>query len=219
MELTQPRPKKCGLSESLPLPVILKKDNTISKIKGVYNGLSVVIENRENMKSIVSMGYFGKANLSRSYPLFINDDKIEIIRQRQFNRRRFWGKSLSTKESKQVVVVADSDDEKDYFTNLKPVYEIDQSGTKETVWLSPEEAFFLMEAVGCFEIYYENENLSPEKCWELFSEANKYFQLNYIAYHHFRAKNWVVKPGIKFGGDYCKFFFVIVYIFYMLNVF
>lgn len=214
MELVQPRPKKCGLPENLPLPIILKKDNTIYKIKGVYNGVSVIVENREDMKNIVSMGYFGKANLSRSYPQFIHDEKVEIIRQRQYDRRKAWGDSLTSKESRQVLVVPDSDDEyEDYFTNLKPVFQIDQSSTKEAVWLSPEEAFFLLEAVGCFEIYYENVLISPEKCWDMFSEANKYFQFNYVAYHHFRGKNWVVKPGIKFGGDYCKFHYVVKFLF------
>lgn len=206
MELFQPRPKKCGLPENLPLPIVLKKDNTISKIKGVYNGVSVIIENNDDMKNIVSMGYFGKANLSRSYPQFIQDNKVQIIRQRQYDRRKVWGESSSTKDINKVIVVPDSDDEQeDYFTNLKPIFQIDRSSTKETVWLCPEEAFFLSEAVKCFDIFYENQILSPEQCWDVFSQANKYFQFNYVAYYHFRAKNWVVKPGIKFGGDFCKF--------------
>lgn len=206
MDLILPRSKKCRLQTNLPLPIVLKKDNTICRIKGTYNGVSVVMENADDMKNIISMGYFGKANLSRSYPQFMQADKIEIVRQRQYIRRKIWGESLSTKESKQVIVVPDSDGEENegYFSNLKPEYQIDHSGIKETVWLSPEEAFFLSEVVKCFDIFYENKILPPDKCWHTFSESNKYFQFNYVAYYHFRAKHWVVKPGIKFGGDYCK---------------
>lgn len=208
MDLIQPRPKKCKLPNNLPLPIILKKDGTICKTKGVYNGISVIIDNEADMKNIISMGYFGKANLSRSFPQFAHGDKVEIIRKRQYNRRKAWHKSTS--ESKQVIVIPDSDDEtlEDYFTNLKPEYEIDHSGIKETVWLTPEEAFFLCEAVTCLDIHHGNEKLQPEKCWDIFSQSNKYFQFNYVAYSYFRAKNWVVKPGIKFGGDYCMNFSV-----------
>lgn len=205
MNLVQQKPKKCGLPENIPLPVLLKKDNTVYKFKGVYNDVSVILENRDDMKNIISMGYFGKANLSRSYPTF-SQEKVEIIRQRQYDRRKIWGKSLNAKQNKKVIVIDDSDEEQqNYFTHLQPKFEIDSSGIMEKVWLSPEEAFFLCESVKCLDIFYKKELLSCEKCWDIFSLANKYFQTNYVAYFHFRAKNWVVKPGIKFGGDYCKF--------------
>ncbi|XP_071447517.1 uncharacterized protein Tsen2 [Hetaerina americana] len=28
------------------------------------------------------------------------------------------------------------------------------------------------------------------------------FEISYAVYHHFRSKRWVVKPGIRFGGDF-----------------
>lgn len=215
MELILPKPKKCRLSANLPLPIVLKKDSSVSRFKGIYNGVSVIIENKDDMKKIISMGYFGKANLSRSYPQFAQE-KVEIIRKRQYDRRKLWGESLTKKECKKVIVVPDSDEEHldEYFTNLKPKFEIICSDIQEVVWLCPEEAFFLCEAVKCCDVYIENELLSLEKCWDIFSSANKYFQSNYVAYHYFRSKNWVVKPGLKFGGDYCELitqtFFILI---------
>lgn len=205
MDLNCARPKKCRLTQNISLPIILNKDESLLKFKGVYNGVSVIIEDDLEMKKIVSMGCFGKANLSKSYPSFKQNEKVAIIRQRQYSRRKVWGELLTPKQSKQIIVVPDSDEEQEYLTNLKATYHIDSSNLKEKVWLTPEEAFFLNEVVSCLDIYYKGEILPSQMSWDIFSESNKYFQFDYIAYSHFRAKNWVVKPGIKFGGDYCKF--------------
>lgn len=207
MELIEPRPKKhCKFHQNFHLPVILKKDGTLYKFKGIFNDFCVVIENEEDMKNIISMGYFGKANLSRSYPQF-NQTKTEIIRERQYNRRKDWVEKFPKKTMKnKVIVVPDSDEEKgDYVTNLQPQYQIDESNIKENVWLGLEEAFFLASAIKCLDIYYEGKCLSMKETWAIFSGDSQFIQ-NYVVYYHFRAKNWVVKPGIKFGGDFCKLF-------------
>ncbi|KAJ8931091.1 hypothetical protein NQ314_016041 [Rhamnusium bicolor] len=204
MELNPPRPKKyCRLPPNLQVPVILKRDDTLVKFKGNFNGFSVVIENEEDMKNVISMGYFGKANFSRSYPQF-SQNKTEIIRDRQYERRKDWAKSCpGTKHAKKVIVVPDSDEEtEDYFTNLKPEYQIDASSLKETVWLSLEESFFLTNAINCLDIYQEKKLLSPGESWKLFAETDSHFMQSYIPYYYYRMKNWVVKPGIKFGGDF-----------------
>ncbi|KAJ8915013.1 hypothetical protein NQ315_015987 [Exocentrus adspersus] len=203
MELTEPRPKKkCRLTENLPLPMIFKKDGTLRQFKGEFNGFSVVVEDEEDMKHLISMGYFGKANLSRSYPQF-NQSKTEIIRERQYCKRKELAEKFSDKKSrKKVIVVPDSDEDEDYFTNLQAKYQIDESGIKETVWLGLEEAFFLAGAVNCLNIYYQGRCLGLDEAWSLFTTNDSNFIYNYVVYYYFRAKNWVVKPGIKFGGDF-----------------
>ncbi|XP_048345663.1 tRNA-splicing endonuclease subunit Sen2 isoform X2 [Sphaerodactylus townsendi] len=75
--------------------------------------------------------------------------------------------------------------------------------------LSPEEekeyekshAFFLVYALGCLSIYYNEAPLSILKLWELFSEAQPNFRATYMAYHYFRCKGWVPKVGLKYGTD------------------
>ncbi|XP_018576539.1 tRNA-splicing endonuclease subunit Sen2 isoform X2 [Anoplophora glabripennis] len=203
MELIEPKPKKhCRLPQNIPLPVILKKDGTLYKFKGIFNDFCVIVEDEQDMKNIISMGYFGKANLSRSYPQF-NQSKTEIIRERQYKRRKDWAKKNSNKKSKKkVIVVPDSDEEKYYFINLQPQYQIDESNVKETVWLSLEESFFLSSIVKCLHVYYEGKSLRIDEMWTMFSATDPHFIQNYIVYYHFKAKNWVVKPGIKFGGDF-----------------
>ncbi|CAG9824840.1 unnamed protein product [Phaedon cochleariae] len=203
MELMEPKKKKyCKLPKKVSLPITLKKDGTIHKIQGIFNGFSVTVNDEEDMKNIISMGYFGKANLSRNYPQFSSNSKVEILRYRQYERRKHWGTKGDNGALKKVIVVPDSDSDDDFFTNLKPQYQIDKSGIRESVWLSLEEAFFLLHSVGCLDIREGNDYLNASDCWKLFSETDAQFKYNYIVYYYFRAKNWVVKPGIKFGGDY-----------------
>ena len=38
--------------------------------------------------------------------------------------------------------------------------------------------------------------------WERFRAADPRFPALYRTYHHFRAKGWVVKGGVKFGADF-----------------
>lgn len=38
--------------------------------------------------------------------------------------------------------------------------------------------------------------------WERFLAVDSRFPALYRAYHHFRAKGWVVRRGVKFGADF-----------------
>lgn len=206
MELTEPKPKKhCKLPINLPLPVVLRKDGAIKRFSGYFNGFSVILDNQEDMKTMISMGYFGKASFSRSYPQFT---KAKIIRQRQFsNRKACFDKFSQKSKPDKVITVPDSDSEnEDYFTNLQPKYEIDYSCLKENVWLGLEEAFFLASTVKCLDVSYHDEKLSIESLWALFGKTDPHFIRNYAVYFYYRGKNWVVKPGIKFGGDFSKIY-------------
>lgn len=107
-----------------------------------------------------------------------------------------------------VVIVPNSDSEDDnYFANFKPKYCINKILLQEKLMLTLQEAFYLMYGLGCLQIVnLENNILNIEDCWNLFSESESNFVHKYVVYHYFRSKGYVVKPGIKFGGDYCKFF-------------
>ncbi|XDC85262.1 hypothetical protein R6Z07F_016435 [Ovis aries] len=71
----------------------------------------------------------------------------------------------------------------------------------EYLQLSLEEAFFLVYALGCLSIYYEKEPLTIMKLWNAFTTVQPTFRTTYMAYHHFRSKGWVPKPGLKYGTD------------------
>jgi len=68
-----------------------------------------------------------------------------------------------------------------------------------------EEAFFLSYTLECLEMRKENGSLiSIVECWKQFNGLKKNFPYFYAAYHYYRSKGWVVKPGQQYGGDYGK---------------
>lgn len=198
MELKEPRAKKQKRKDAA-------EDTSQTKVTGYFNGFSVVLEITKDAHTIVDFESFGKGSLSRGLPGYHED--VPIIRKRQFSRRKEWAQKFScSKKTKKVIVVPDSDSENEtYFQNLKPEFQLDSSGLEETINLTMTEAYFLLKYKKCLDIIHSNEIMSPEKCWETFRELDSYFVQDYICYHHFKSKNWVVKPALKFGGDYCKF--------------
>ena len=108
-----------------------------------------------------------------------------------------------------VFIFPNSDsEEENYFANMKPKCCLNKVKLREKLMLTPQEAFFLLYGLGCLQIVnLDNTLLNVEKCWDLFVTADKKFENKYIVYHYYRSKGYVVKPGIKFGGDFCKDFF------------
>ncbi|KAF5285920.1 hypothetical protein FQA39_LY04381 [Lamprigera yunnana] len=199
MELKEARKKKHSKVKAVSFLTLF--DN--KRFSGYFNYISVVISNESEMQELHTNGCFGKANFSRSYPTsLLNENRGEIVRKRVYDRRKEWGSKNSTKDVKKLIVVPDSESDDDYFTDLKPQYNIDRSKIKEVLNLSLDEAFFLNNFVKCLDILYEGKVMEKNDVWALFKQTDRYFTQNYLVYHYFRSKNWVVKPGIKFGGDF-----------------
>lgn len=89
---------------------------------------------------------------------------------------------------------------------------------KEHLQLAPQEAFFLVFALGVLKVV-DNTTQETLSTMDLLSllRQNSYFPprsldqlqpddpflIQYVVYHHFRSLGWVTRPGIKFGCD-CK---------------
>ncbi|XP_047031584.1 tRNA-splicing endonuclease subunit Sen2 [Helicoverpa zea] len=103
-----------------------------------------------------------------------------------------------------VVIVPNSEsEEENYFANMKPKCCLNKVKIQEKLMLTPQEAFFLLYGLGCLQIVsLDNTLLNIEKCWDIFTTADSKFVNKYVVYHYYRSKGYVVKPGIKFGGDY-----------------
>lgn len=66
-----------------------------------------------------------------------------------------------------------------------------------------EEAFFLCYTLECLDIRKENGSvLNVHECWKRFNCLKKDFAYHYAVYHYYRSKDWVVKSGWKYGGEY-----------------
>ncbi|XP_011547909.3 uncharacterized protein LOC105380109 isoform X2 [Plutella xylostella] len=103
-----------------------------------------------------------------------------------------------------VVIVPNSDSEgENYFENFKPKVSVNRVKLQEKLMLTLQEAFFLVYGLGCLQVVdSESKFLNVDQCWSLFCETDKHFVPKYVAYHYFRSKGYIVKPGLKFGGDY-----------------
>lgn len=194
MQLREPKRKKFT-------PLTSKTAaNTKTQLQGTFNGFCVVVEATQEAKDFLIASGCGKPNLSRSYKCL--NRGTEIIRKRQLERRKIFCDKNNKVEK--VIVIPDSDSEtEDYFKNeIKPVYQLDTSGLNEKIHLELAEAYFFQNHTSCLTIQKNGFALNAEQCWDEFRTNDRYFTQNYICYHHFRRKNWIVKPSLKFGGDY-----------------
>ncbi|KAG8248182.1 tRNA-splicing endonuclease subunit Sen2 [Homalodisca vitripennis] len=308
MELREPKRKRVGnhIKPQQPFPILIESESGIpvdSDLWPVYignfTGDCVIICNPEEMKSLYTMGFFGKGSLSRGYPSFglIKKGIPPIIKERQWQRRKSWidkmkknlsdtfkqvnditntsgdvyegeksgeqiklgtndvspmdvdstiSESCVVKEcdvqnsdsdvkdsdipdsdahpdklkdmnvrdcevtefdfTDKVLVLADSDDDDIEKVLRDPQPHIEDEKIKtvvETLNLTLEEAFFLSYALGCLQVIdLSGQTMSLKKMWHTFCQIKPDFIESYVAYHHFRAKGWVVKSGFKFGGNF-----------------
>lgn len=69
-----------------------------------------------------------------------------------------------------------------------------------------EEAFFLHHSLKCLRIMdLDNCELKTVDILNKFCSVKPDFIIKYVSYVFLRSKNWIVKSGLKFGGDFCKF--------------
>jgi len=69
--------------------------------------------------------------------------------------------------------------------------------------LSLEEAFFLSYGLGCFVVKdTDGDGIGVCELWKQCVALSTEFISKYAVYHYLRSKGWVVKSGLKFGGDY-----------------
>lgn len=70
-------------------------------------------------------------------------------------------------------------------------------------YLLLEEAFFLCYTLECLKIQDESGSVMDVlECWKQFNSFKNNFPHFYAAYHYYRSKGWVVKPGHQYSGDY-----------------
>lgn len=104
-----------------------------------------------------------------------------------------------------LLVLPDSDsDTENYLKNIKPRIENEGFPVREALHLTFEETFFLLFGLGCLQvIHFDGSLLDINSAWLYFCKEKPDFLQKYVVYHYYRSKGWVVKPGIKYGGDFC----------------
>lgn len=89
-------------------------------------------------------------------------------------------------------------------------------GSRESLCLMFEEAYFLSVHIGCLAVrdatqkcgseraedVMSFQTMSPQTLRAVFTAANPRFPERSIAYLHFRSRGWIVRSGFKFGSDF-----------------
>ncbi|EZA54002.1 hypothetical protein DMN91_000172 [Ooceraea biroi] len=103
-----------------------------------------------------------------------------------------------------LLVLPDSDsDTENYLKNIKPKIENEGFPIREALHLTFEETFFLLFGLGCLQIvHFDGSLLDINSAWLYFCKERPDFLQKYVVYHYYRSKGWVVKPGLKYGGDF-----------------
>lgn len=198
------RKRYCRTKRNKPFPIRDDEDN-YTEIIGRFTGFNVIVDSAQDIKFLNSMGFFGKANLSRSFPTYEIKSKPIILRRRQIELRKKWQNLQSSNKLNEIaIIVSDSESEDDDFIErLNPL--LGQTLLiNETLNLTLEESFFLHDTVKSLKIYYNDKLLDSDTTWTIFAETQETFIQNYVVYKYFRSRNWVVKIGLKYGGDLCK---------------
>lgn len=83
---------------------------------------------------------------------------------------------------------------------------VDPYPIEETLALLPEEAFFLHYSLRCLRVmdFDQTHEFTTHEMLENFCKIDPKFIQKFVVYHYYRSKNWVVKSGLKFGGEFCK---------------
>ncbi|KAL0125119.1 hypothetical protein PUN28_004333 [Cardiocondyla obscurior] len=107
-------------------------------------------------------------------------------------------------EHGKLLVLPDSDsDTENYLKNIKPRIESEGFPVREALHLTFEETFFLLFGLGCLQvIHFDGSLLDINNAWLYFCKEKPDFVQKYVVYHYYRSKGWVVKPGLKYGGDF-----------------
>ncbi|XP_023306793.2 tRNA-splicing endonuclease subunit Sen2 [Lucilia cuprina] len=105
----------------------------------------------------------------------------------------FYGKGSQSRSIPKVVIQSQNS-----VTAMTKEHEVE-----ETLSLSLEEAFFLSYYLKVLKIYdFDKKEMEYQRFLQQSLKVNKLFVESFASYVYLKSKGWVVKSGLKFGGNY-----------------
>lgn len=210
-----------NLADIDPLPVDSRETAQNKRIVAIFTGLSVEVCDPIGIQKLALGGCFGQGTLSRSFPASVRDRGVQrndaqIVRRRQLDRRDEWRRKYGHvgEENCVNVRVMEEDVEKQLedgaigqkqlkYALVENV--VDPFPIPEHLSLFFEECLFLVRELKCLEVRTLEGVTIPETLLiDNFSKLKRSFLVSYVAYVYLKSKNWVIKSGLKFGGDFRK---------------
>uniref|UniRef100_A0A182VUW6 tRNA-intron lyase n=1 Tax=Anopheles minimus TaxID=112268 RepID=A0A182VUW6_9DIPT len=161
------------LAHTLPLPVHDKTASEALQIEAIFTGFTIDVSHPDSIRVLCLNGGFGQGMLSRAFPACVTNPR-ELDRKR---KRKTTSAPIEPNAS--------------------------QENVNEPLCLFLEEAFFLMHTLGILHVKdLFDKQIDTREAFERFRKIKKNFLACYCAYLYLKSKNWIIKSGIKFGGDF-----------------
>lgn len=195
ISLSLPKAKKhcTGNVHVSPFPVTDISDECDRRqFVGIFTGMSVQVFNAADIRELSENGFYGSGARTKVQPKIMAQNSLFTIGNRNPNEVTL--KILADG------VGQNSSGEPNFVTKTDPF------PLEESLVLSLEEAFFLHNSLRCLRIrnFEQTSETSTEKFLDICCALKKNFILHFVAYHYYRSKGWIVKDGLKFGGDFRK---------------
>lgn len=161
-----------------------------------FTGLDVEVFDERSIKSLYESGCYGLNPKPRQVMSFNQQQKMKCMTEVEYNRRLEWREKFGNsqdEESAEKVLVGDK---------ALP----DPFCLPHSLVLFLEEAFFLHHTIKCLEIRdLDDRPMATEELWGNLCKLKETFVETFVAFLYLKSKNWVLKSGIKFGGDFREF--------------
>ena len=213
-KLTEPRRKKHRKDlvplQTFPCPIAsltgLEANNTTWRWyeATLQENDTVKITDNDAIKMLSTMGYFGE-KLKKGFA-----EKLVSVESFDPVLPTFTDENVSVDVEEPIVT--SSGDESDADVTQDVQEEVKSGWNKwkvndeenDVLFLDSYETLFLAYGLGCLLVKNAaNDSLmSIDDLWQHFSQSEDDYRYRYAAYHHFRAKNWIVRNGTKFGNDF-----------------
>lgn len=212
INLALPKAKKycTGHVQVNPFPVteISSDECERPEFVGIFTGMSVEVFDASDIRKLYENGFYGSGAQTKVQPKILapNSSKNSPIATKWlYNAKKDWETKYGNQNLNDVTlrVLTDGHEIPGESTF---VTETDPFPLEESLVLSLEEAFFLHYSLRCLKIknFDQNCELSIDVFLNVCCRLKKNFILHFIVYHYYRSKGWIVKCGLKFGGDFRK---------------
>lgn len=211
---SRPKPRQGAvLQQPFPVPIAslteIKASNSIWRwYTGVWDDrLKCVQVKEEQGSNLWKMGFFGipmtqeEEEMEEEEPTE-QEDMIEIEDMEPAVVLRGEKKEKSAVRTRDKEACHLKNKKKKQMSNRDESQASSSGAAIGTVQLQDYEAYFLSYALGCLLVVSDGAELNLDQMWATYVISRPRFPLLYAAYHHFRAKGWVVRPGAHFGTDF-----------------
>lgn len=162
------------------------------KVHGIFTGMDVEVFDPQSMKILTECGCYGFNSKPRQIIAYTDKQPVVKVSLNEYQRKLEWKEKFGAEESEKMLTV-DTEDE---------IHQ-DPFDLSKSLILFPEEALFLLHQIKCLVLKdVDGNEVTVEQLWKFYTEVKFDFVECYVAYLYLKSKNWVIKVGTKFGGNF-----------------